>query len=227
MSQELTLPADDQFSVKVYVYCPPCACQVATAFDICFYLNKSRYLDACLRVNEHQPTCSSSSSSRIEGLASLVDHAKVEESTANGDSGYINQKLSAFDRQWHEQIIDDYEEEVQITPLSPSDQLARIVRSHERENLCAAIIVLGEADYSVPLISSPPFPPFKPGRSPEETRLYRFYQTHSFALSWHWRRQYMGTYTRKAQVKKRPLSTTQSNGADDPSSEPLPKRSVV
>ena len=177
------LPTKDQFLVKLYIYCPPCACQVATALGICVSVNRSRHLDIRIRVDYRQSTGCSISSSRIDGLVLLIDYIKSEE-TKLYVSEQDNKKLEAIDRQWLEQIVYDYEEEVQITTPSPATQLSHVFRPHKNEELCAAIIILGEADYCIPLVESPPFPPFKPGRTPQETQLYRLTQNYSEKTHW-------------------------------------------
>ena len=49
----------DPFSsyiVHVYIYCPPCACQIATALDICVYHQKSPFVEFDIRIDHHRPT---------------------------------------------------------------------------------------------------------------------------------------------------------------------------
>ena len=221
------LPTENQFSVKLYIYCPPCACQVATALNICRSVNKYRHLDIRIRVDYRLSTSCSMSSSRIDGLVSLIDYIKTEESKSR-ISKYADEKLKAIDRQWLEQIVYDYEE-VQITTPSPANQLSHIVRPHKNESLCAAIVILGEADYCIPLMEAPPFPPSKPGRTPQETQLYRMDQTYGFVLLQRhrsWRRHYMGTYSRKEPLKKkRPAPVMLDTEAEGHESEPRSKRS--
>ena len=219
---ETALPIESQFSVKLYIYCPPCACQIATALEICRSAGKSLYLDIRIRVDYRQPTSCSLSSSRIDGLASLIDYIKRQESSSDL-SEYEKADLKAVDRQWLEQTIYDYEEEVQITTPSPANRLSHIVRPHKGEDSCAAIVILGEADYCIPLMGAPPFPPFKTGRMPQETQLYRSIQ--GYDHKWHWKRHYMGTYSRRYPLtKKRPVPMMLATGADGHESEPRPKR---
>lgn len=219
---EIDFPIESPFLVKLYIYCPPCACQIATAIDICRALNKSRYLDVRIRVDHHQPTSCSLSSSRIDGLASLIDHIKRQEDYSSHIKSH-KAGLKAMDRQWLEQIIYDYEEEVHITTPSPANRLSHIVRPHKDEGLCAAIIILGEADYCIPFVGAPPFPPIKSGRMPQETQLYRLTQGHDRALplvNWHWQRHYMGTYSQKKPLtKKRPVHMMLDTEADGYESE--------
>ena len=148
-------------------------------------VNKSRHLDIRIRVDYRLSTSCSISSSRINGVVSLIDHIKSEESKSHV-SEYADKQLEAIDRQWLEQIFYDYEEEVQITTPSPATQLSHIFSPHKNKELYTAIIILGEADYCIPLVESPPFPPFKPGKTPQETQLYRLTQNNIQTTHWSW-----------------------------------------
>ncbi len=49
----------DQFSpyvVHVYIHCPPCACQIATALDICVYHQKSPFVEHHIRIDHRRPS---------------------------------------------------------------------------------------------------------------------------------------------------------------------------
>jgi len=146
---------------------------VAAALDICKSVKMYPYLDVRIRVDYRQLTSYSMSSSRINGLASLIGYIKSQESRSDL-TDYECARLKAIDRQWLEQVYYDYEEEVQVKMPSPESQLSHIVRSHRNDQLCAAVVILGEADFCVPLMSATPFPPFKTGKIPQETQLYRF-----------------------------------------------------
>jgi hypothetical protein len=227
---DVDLPINSQFLVKLYIYCPPCACQMATAFEVCRSVNTYPFLDIRVRVDYRQPTSCSLSSRRIDGLASLIDYIKRQESSSKMTES-IKAKLKIIDRQWLEQTIYDYDEDVQITTPSPANRLSHIVRPHTDKDLCAAIIILGEADYCIPLMGSAPFPPFKPGRMPQETQLYRSIQGYDSivpSVNWHWQRHYMGTYSpKKPLTKKRPVPMTLATGADGHGSEPRSKRNTA
>lgn len=156
---------ENQFSVMLYIYCPPCACQVAVALDICRSVKIYPYLDVRIRVDHRQPTSCSMLSSRIDGLASLIGYVKSQESKSTL-SGLVCARVNAIDRQWLEQTVYDYEEEVQVRMSSPENQLSHIVNPHQNEGLCAAVVILGEADFCIPLMGATPFPPFKTGKIP-------------------------------------------------------------
>lgn len=193
------VPQDDgRYHVKVYIYCAPCACQVATALIICQYRDKNDLVDFCIRLDYRQMTSCSASVSRIEGLIAVIHHLKETEKRDLHSGEYEAEQLKAFDREWLEREVYDCTEEDGLATLSPIAQLARIATLHEKEESCAAIILLGEADYHVPLMGVPPFRPFEPGRLPMETQMFRNFQKYHRQLGkWSWERDYMGTYSPK------------------------------
>ncbi|KAL8951459.1 MAG: hypothetical protein Q9222_002560 [Ikaeria aurantiellina] len=184
-----------QFSVQVYIYCPPCSCQIASALDTAWSMNESPYLDIHVRVDYHLQTSCSVSSIGINGLQSLADYIREDEKLINLPDYHV-MRLRAIDRQWLEQTIYDYEEEIETLTLSPASRLSKILAAHNMEDDCAAVLILGEADYSIPLIGSPPFPPLKLGKVPQQTEMYRLKQ--AFEEGWYWQRDYMGTFTSKS-----------------------------
>lgn len=215
-----------EFSVTLYIYCPPCACQVAAAFAIWQSAIKSRYLHVRIRVDYRQSTSCSMPSSRIAGVASLIDYIKSLEPKPDLSDDYIA-LLRAFDRQWLEQSYYHYKEEVHITTPSPTNRLLHVIRAHRNEPLTADIVILGEADYCISFMGAAPFPPL-PRRSPRETELYKAIQhwTGPPSRQWVWQRHYMGTSSQKKTLKrKRPLHVTLGTEADGHKSEPRSKRS--
>lgn len=199
---ELPPSIDECYRVKVYIYCPPCACQIATALEICDYRDKKDFVDFCIRIDYRQKTSCSASVSRIEGLVSIVNHLKESEKGLSVND-YMGNRLKPFDREWLEREIYHYTEGDFSATTSPADQLARIAELHRKEKSCAAIVFLGEADYCVPLMGAPSFRPFEPGRLPRETQLFRYWQKPG--PPWSWERYYMGTYTSQAPLPtKRP-----------------------
>ena len=189
-------PEDDgRYHVKVYIYCPPCACQVATALDICRYRNMKLLVDFCIRIDYSQKTCCSASVSRIEGLVSVIDYIRTREK--NGiPVDWEAKRLQSIDREWLEQQIYDYKEENPLETLSPANQLARTVELHKDDPSSAAIVILGETDYCIPLMGAPPFRPYESGRLPKETQIFRNWQKfHALSKKYVWEREYMGTYS--------------------------------
>lgn len=185
-----------RYHVEVYIYCPPCACQLATALDICLHRDKKGFVDFCVRVDHRLVTTCSASSSRIEGLVSVVDYIRSIE-TGNPLTDWTAERLRAIDREWLERQIYEFTEADRFETLSPASQLARITSLHIGESSTAAIIMLGEADYSVPLMRAPPFPPFESGRLPRENQIFRnWYKQISYHPSKRtWQREFMGTYS--------------------------------
>lgn len=189
------LSAEPVFSVKLYIYCPPCVCQISTAIQICESINNTQFLEACIRVDYRERTSCSNLSSSIDGIASLISYIKGLERQPSLTS-FERLRVKAIDRQWLEQCHYDYEEEDKTTMPSPPDRLARIISPHADENTCAGIIILGEADRCNVLLGAPPFPALKAGRMPLETQLYKMEPTWSLSdRSWRWRRDFFGTYT--------------------------------
>ena len=61
----------DQFSsyvAHVYIYCPTCACQIATALDICIYHQKSPFVEFHIRIDHHRPASCCQSCQILMGL---------------------------------------------------------------------------------------------------------------------------------------------------------------
>lgn len=205
-----------RFHVKVYIYCPPCACQIATALDICLYRDKKDFVDFCIRVDHRLKTSCSASSSRIEGLVSVIDYITSRET---GDSladltDKTIERLKAIDREWIERQIYDYTEADRFQTLSPASQLARIARLHEKEYSMAAIIMLGGADYSLPLMKARPFCPFESGRLPRENQIFRNLQSYKYSPSNPlWKREFLGTYSAKDPLPPNRPAPVDSNTA--------------
>ena len=193
---------DSRYRVRVYIYCPPCACQLATALDICQHSDKKQFLEFCIRIDHRQRTTCSASVTRIEGVISVIDYIKEMERFPSLDYETVD-RLKSIDREWLERNIYDYTEEDRLGTLPPADQLARIADFHQNDDSCAAIILLGEADYSVQFAGVPPFRPFEPGRLPRETELFWGRQTYEGYGRWSWEREYMGTYSPKAPMLPR------------------------
>ena len=201
---------DGHFRIKVYIYCPPCACQVATALDICVFSDNKDFLDFYIRIDNRQRTSCSASASRIEGLLSIVDYIKeLERAELDRKRADI---LKLIDREWLERCIYSYTEEDDLATPSATDELARIAKFHSSDGRYGAIILLGETDYSVPLMGVPPFPPFEPGQIPRETQLFKMKQKKSHP--WSWEREFIGMYTPSEPLAPR-RSTPPSSTSED------------
>ncbi len=109
-----------------------------------------------------------------------------------------------IDREWLERQIYEYTKEDRLSMLSPKNQLARVVELHSKEPSCAAIVMLGEADFSIPLMGVPPFRPFESGRLPRETQLFKIFgQYNSVVQHSIYEREYMGTYSPRAPLQSK------------------------
>lgn len=198
-NDEIAPETHDRYHVKVYIYCPPCACQIATALDICLYRDKKDFVDFCIRIEHRLKTCCSVSSSKIEGLIPVIDYI-TRLDIGGALSNRKVERLKAIDREWLERKIHDYTEADHFETVSPKTQLSRIAKLHknESESSTAAIIMLGEADYSIPLIGAPPFLPFESGRLPRENQIFRNWQEYLYAPKERfWKRKSIGTYSAK------------------------------
>ena len=189
------MPDDDgRYHVRVYIYCPPCACQIATALNVCENRDKRDIVDFVIRIDHRLKTCCSASFSRVEGLVSVIDYIKEREKSATLEDWEL-ERLKAIDREWVEQQIVDYTDEDYLAALPPSRDLGRIAGFHEREELCAAVVMVGEADYMIPLIGVPPLPQLESGPLARENYIFRNEQKRSQSGVWYWDRQFIGTYT--------------------------------
>ena len=209
IQEGLSVPEyDGRYRVQVYIYCPPCACQVATALDICRFSHQKMFVEFRIRVDYRQQTCCSSSVSRIDGLNSINEYLRKEEKS-HFSSLYRAESLEAIDREWLERQIWEYTEEGRSETLSPNNQLARIASFHKEEESCAGIILLGEADYIVPLVGAPPFQPLETGRLLRETQIFRNLKKYSNTGKWYWERQFIGLYSSKDPLPaKRPADVS-------------------
>jgi hypothetical protein len=167
---------------KVYIYCAPCACLVHAAIDIGEEFGESPELEIFIRVDERLVASCCSTASRINGLSSICQEIRDRESICPS----IHPEL---DRDWIEQRVFSSEEE-KYRPVTESQvkQLHRILDQHKSENKCAAIIILGEADYCSQMMRHPSFP--QSPRMPRETEIYMM----KCGFDRAWSRNYVGTY---------------------------------
>lgn len=223
-----TAPSTGRFSVQVYLYCAPCSCQVASALQVAWSLGQFPYLDVCVRVDYRLQSSCSIASSGINGIQSIISYIKELENLASLGISQ-EERLKFIDRQWLEQAVYNYEDETETMSKSPADQVSQIVKDHTHEQTCAALVILGEADYCIPLVGAPPFPPLSLGKVPQETELYQMSQQWGqAAVKRHWTRRYMGTYTAMPPpVKKRRLPMTSDTGDGSQQSLPPAKRSAT
>ena len=215
------------YVVHVYIYCPPCACQIATALDICVYPQKSPFVEFHIRIDHHRPTSCCPSMSNIDGLISIVEYLKEAERVQDLASRYA-EILKAFDREWLDHAIYHAgEDEIAQTP-SPEDQLSQIIGHHREDKYTAAIVILGEADYCIRLVDAGPFPPIESGRVPREDQIFMMCQRYIWTTQpggWRWEREYIGNYSPKAPiVSSRPPTCSSKDLEADKSSAESRKR---
>lgn len=192
----------DQFNsyvVHVYINCPPCACQIATALDICVYHQKSPFVEFHIRIDRHRPTSCCPSMSNIDGLISIVQYLKEEERNVLV-SGYAK-ILKAFDREWLDRAIYYAGADEIVQTASSEDQRSRIIGYYSTRKAyqrAAAVVILGEADYCIRLMDASPFPPIESGRVPREDQIFMMRQRFLRPSKWRWQREYVGNYPQRA-----------------------------
>ena len=184
--------------VKIYVYCSPCACQIATALDVCQYSVKSPFVTFHIRVDYRQATSCCLPSSTVDGICSIIDYLKGIERTNNPNFVHI-ERMRLLDRTWMEQ--EEYRAaELEETPeASPESQITRIFSYHHRADDIAAIVILGEADYCVPLMRAQPFPPFEAGSRLRENMMFMLKQDLTCTR---WLRSYLASYSSKPPITR-------------------------
>ena len=210
----------DQFNlyvVHVYIYCPPCACQIATALDICVYRQKSPFVEFHIRIDHHRLTSCCPSVSNIDGLISIDQYLK--EAERNDLVGRYAEMLKAFDREWLDHAIYHVGEDEIVQTASPEDQLRRIIGYHDEYLSAAAIVILGEADHCIRLMGAVPFPPIESGRVPRENQIFMMCQRYTYTTrnsGWRWQREYVGNYSPKAPIviSRPPASSSKDLEAD-------------
>ena len=203
--EEGELPDEfNSYVVHVYIHCPPCACQIATALDICVYHQKSPFVEFHIRIDHHRPASCCPSTSNIDGLISIVQYLKEAERGVLV-SRYA-EMLKAFDREWLDHAIYHASEDEIVQKPSPEDQVSHIMgyyNTRKAYQRTAAIVILGEADYCIRLIDASPFPPIESGRVPREDQIFMMSQQYIYttrAYEWGWQREYVGNYSPKAPI---------------------------
>ena len=133
-------------------------------------------------------SCCPDDTSRINACIALDDYVE------SGAAPIKN--IQYIDKNWLDQAIYNYDEEVTHSQ-SPSDQLARVMGYHEDERNIAGIIILGETDYTIPLMRSPPFPALETGRAPKDAQIFCMLHRSNAASAKgasEWERRYVGSY---------------------------------
>ena len=182
--------------VKVYVYCPPCACQIATAMDVCQYKEESPFVTFHIRIDYRQPTSCCVRSSGIDGICSVIDYLKDIERNGNPDFIELD-RMRLIDRMWMEQEEYLAGELDKAPEYSPESQLTRIFKYHYGEPKVAAIVILGETDHCVPLLGANPLPSLEAGSRFRENMMFMMKQERDGDLpwAWYWQRHYLASYS--------------------------------
>ena len=215
----------DQFNsyvVHVYVHCPPCACQIATALDICLYHQKSPFVEFHIRIDRHRPASCCPSTPNIDRLISIVQY--LREAERHDLVSRHAEMLKAFDREWLDHAIYHASEDEIVQKPSPEDQVSHIYGYydiHKGYQRIAAIVILGEADYCIRLMDASPFPPIESGRVPREDQIFMMYKQDIRPGQRRWQREYVGNYTPKAPIvsSRPPTSSLKDSEADKSSTE--------
>ncbi|KAL8791869.1 MAG: hypothetical protein Q9195_005531 [Heterodermia aff. obscurata] len=204
-----------RYKVKIYVYCSPCACQIATALDICKHTGTSPLVTLHIRIDYRQATSCCAPSSGIDGISSVIDHLKDIERKDN--DFFLSSRVPLIDRCWLEQMEYCAGEPEEAPASSPESQMTRIVNYHSGAKDVAAVVILGEADYCVPLLGARPLPSFEMGSRFRENMMFMLEQTRSKALGRHWQRSYLGTYSSKSPIIGKPSlpATVDKRQSDD------------
>lgn len=187
--QKLALPV-----ATVYLYCAPCACLLATAFDICREAGSraKTFFKFLVRPDDRLVSSCCFQEDRSLGLASLIENIREIESTPS-----LANHLDCTDRIWVEQRLYEIEEETDLP--QPSSKIAemggKVLSSHDSVEDTAGIVILGELGYSLPIMRSPPFAS-KP-RIPKETEIFQM-KYKWVDGKYNWTRKFLGTYLPKA-----------------------------
>ena len=227
------LPEDViRHKVKVYVYCSPCACQIATALDVCQFTEKSPFVTFHVRIDYRQATSCYAPSSSLDGVCSVIDHLKSIERTDDIQvSSYEIDRIRLIDRMWLEQEEYRAGELDEALEYSPESQITRIVNYHLDVANVAAIVILGEADYCVPLLNIHPFPSFEAGSRLRENMMFMLRRRYSPAGAWQWQRSYLASYSSKPPIIRNPSlpATVDKRQPEDPIGEKnkRPKTSIA
>ncbi|MCJ1354936.1 MAG: hypothetical protein MMC33_004926 [Icmadophila ericetorum] len=179
---------------KVCLYCAPCACLLATAFNICEEAGSrvETYFEFLVRPDDRLVSSCCSQKDRTLGLASLIERVREIESSPS-----LRNYLTSIDRIWVEQRLYEIEEETDLPqPIGKIAKMGgKVLSSHHSQGKTAGIVILGKLGYCLPIMRSPPFA-LKP-RIPKETEIFQM-KNILVDGKHQWIRRFLGTYTPKA-----------------------------
>ena len=184
-------PLPKSISKKIYLYCAPCSCQIASALKVIFseapgYL----WMPFSVRIDYRlQATCcAENEAKRVNSCISFLKYIKMAKN---------RQEIFKFvDTGWLDQAIYHYTRN-SPQPISPPEILATILKTHQSERDIMAIIILGETDYTIPMMNAPPFPQPDPSDSPQDSQIHMLSQVPVQGSSgeiMQWHRRYIGSF---------------------------------
>lgn len=176
----------DLLKSAIYIHCPPCACSIQMALEICLEVQgiARDMLDFKVRFDARL-TASCCLAEGRERLNAIFNYIRSGETAA---SPFIAPHLlKNVDRDWLDQRVYEYEDEVE--PQTTND-LRHILEGYRSLHSVAGIIILGERDHLLPALNRPPFAALE--RTPRETQFFKL--DHSAKLS------YLGSYSPRPPV---------------------------
>lgn len=194
---------------KVYIYCPPCLCQVWTAFRICKGAKgpEEALLQFCVRIDNRLKATCCRASSGTAGLAAIVDQIRsIEMDGKHLYPLYQGKNIKYIDRDWIDQRLYDQEDELfQASAVGEARSLSFIFDQFTTKNV-SAVIVLGERDHLVPMLQYSPFRKYE--RTLRENQFFQVKREPYATNEWRWSLKYLGNFTAK---KTQPAQTNNLN----------------
>ena len=196
---------------KVYICCAPCLCQIWTAFRICEGAKgpAEALFHLCVRIDNRLPATCCQASSGTAGLAAVVDQIRSMEMEGRTlYPSYHGKRIKHVDRDWIDQRLYDQEDEVlQTSAVGEARSLSFIFDRLPSKDL-AAIIILGERDYLVPMLQYSPFQ-----RSERILRENQFFKVKREMIDgeWSWSLNYLGSFTPKKSLSAQTANSSASH----------------
>ena len=209
---------------KVYIYCAPCLCQIWTAFRICEGAQGPAEVlfQLCVRIDDRLTATCCQFSSGIAGLAAVVEQIRsIEMDGKHLHPSHHGTTIKHIDRDWIDQRLYDLEDEAfQISAVDEARSLSFIFDKLTPPGL-AAVIILGERDYLVPMLQYPPFQ-----RSERTLRENQFFivRREQIEHEWSWSLKCLGKFTAK---RSQPAQTANSSSIPAQGQDYLQESSIT
>lgn len=190
---------------KVYIYCAPCICQIWTAFRICKGVQgpAKAVFQMCVRIDDRLMATCCQVPSNTAGLAAVVEQIRSIEMDGNH-----REHIEHIDRDWIDQRLYDQEDDIfQISAVGEARSLSCIFDQFPYGYL-AAVIILGERDFLVPMLQYSPF------QTSERTlRENQFFQVKRQVndSEWRWSLKYLGSFTAKRSLSAQTISLSSTH----------------